>query len=116
VVNDQFGSPTWAGRLAQQIDAVLAVDAEGVFHATAEGWCSWFDLASRFLSAMGVEHRLAPITTPEYPTPARRPANSILENARLKQAGINRFVDWREDVDGFARRYADQLLREAAPR
>lgn len=114
VVNDQFGSPTWAGRLALQIEAVAAADCEGVYHATAEGWCSWFDLAGHFLRAMDVPHRLTPITTPEYPTPARRPANSILENRRLKLAGINRFTDWREDVDGFCRNRA-ALLQEAAP-
>ena len=81
VVNDQFGSPTWSRTLARQIEAVIEKRADGVFHATSEGYCSWFDLAHRFLLLMGVSFRMAPCTTAEYPTPAKRPGRL---RARLK--------------------------------
>ena len=113
VVNDQFGSPTWSHTLARQIAAVIDAKATGVFHSTSEGYCSWFDLASRFLRLIDVPHRIAPCTTAEYPTPARRPANSILENVRAKELGINQFTDWKEELAHFVNENRDALLREA---
>jgi dTDP-4-dehydrorhamnose reductase len=112
VVNDQFGSPTWSYTLARQIAAVIDAKATGIFHATSEGYCSWFDLASRFLQRMEVSHRIAPCTTAEYPTPARRPKNSILENAALKQQGLNVFGDWGTELERFVGEHRDALLRE----
>jgi len=113
VVNDQHGSPTWSWRLARQIDKVIDRGARGVYHATAEGHCTWFELARHFLERMGVPHKLSPCGTEDYPTPARRPANSILENAALKRAGLNVMAPWVDDVDEFARRHRERLLEEA---
>jgi dTDP-4-dehydrorhamnose reductase len=112
VVNDQHGSATWSRRLALQIEQVIQKRATGLFHATAEGHGTWYDVACRFLRAVNVPHQVIPITTAEYPTPARRPANSILENARLKAAGINVMAPWNEDVEEFARTYRERLLGE----
>jgi len=112
VVNDQFGSPTWSHTLARQIAAVIETRANGLFHATSEGYCCWYDLARNFLKQMDVPFRMAPCSTAEYPTPARRPANSILENANLKAAGINMFIDWREDLAHFVQSRRDVLLSE----
>ncbi|MDA0991391.1 MAG: dTDP-4-dehydrorhamnose reductase, partial [Verrucomicrobia bacterium] len=58
VVNDQHGCPTWSFRLAQQIEALLATDAAGTFHATGEGHCTWYELARTFLQAMDVPFAL----------------------------------------------------------
>lgn len=110
VVNDQFGSPTWSLTLAKQIKAVIEAELTGIFHATSEGYCSWFDLASQFLKRMEVPHRIVPCTTAEYPTPARRPANSILENAALKEAGINRFADWETELDRYVSGQREGLM------
>ena len=100
VVNDQFGSPTWSWRLAVQIRRLVDAGGRGIYHATAEGYGTWYELARYFLDRMGVAHRIAPCTTADYPTPAVRPQNAILENRRLKEAGINVMVDWRQDLDG----------------
>ena len=113
VVNDQFGSPTWSHTLARQIEAVIAAQATGVFHATSEGYCSWCELADSFLSMMDVPYRMAPCTSEEYPTPAKRPANSILENEHAKTLGINKFKDWKEELALFVRKHRDGLLAEA---
>jgi len=112
VINDQFGSPTWSYTLARQIASVIDAKATGIFHATSEGYCSWFDLASRFLQLMDVPHRIAPCTTAEYPTPARRPKNSILENAALKKNGLNVFDDWQAELENFVRTYRDVVMTE----
>jgi len=113
VVNDQFGSPTWAYRLALQIAGLIEADGRGTFHATSEGYCTWYELAVRFLSKMGVPCKIVPCTTEEYPTPTRRPRNSILENRRLKETGINIMADWKHDVDKFVALFKDRLLNEA---
>jgi dTDP-4-dehydrorhamnose reductase len=114
VVNDQFGSLTWSRTLARQIARLLDADGRGLYHATAQGVCTWFEAASAFLALMGFDLPLAPITTADYPTPAVRPRNSILENRRLTAAGLNVMRPWREDLQKFVRRYRDELLAETS--
>ncbi len=112
VVNDQFGSPTWSFRLALQIEKLMDAGELGIFHATAEGYGTWYDLARYFLEQMEIEHRISPCASVDYPTPATRPKNAILENSRLKTAGIHIMKDWRQDVSQFVSEYSDQLLDE----
>ena len=112
VVNDQFGSPTWSYTLARQIAAVVDAKATGIFHATSEGYCSWYDLAGRFLQLMNVPHCMVPCTTAEYPTPARRPKNSILENGLLKRQGLNVFDNWDAELNGFVQKYRAAWISE----
>lgn len=113
VVDDQFGSPTWSYTLARQIAAVIETRATGIYHAASEGYCTWYNLAARFLDLMGVPYQMSPCTTEEYPTPAKRPRNSILENAALKQLGINLFDNWERELERFVDRHHDKLLAEA---
>lgn len=112
VVNDQFGSPTWSYRLAQQLAVILAARGRGIYHATAEGFASWFEVARYFLRAMGLHTEIIPCTSLEYPTPARRPHNSILENHRLKAQGLNLMRPWQDDLDEFVSQYREDLLQE----
>ena len=112
IVNDQFGSPTWSYRLALQIEKLIESGGNGTFHATSEGYCTWYELAIYFLGKMGVPHSFVPCTTAEYPTPAARPMNSILENKRLKEAGINLMQGWKSDLDEFVFRFRDRLINE----
>jgi dTDP-4-dehydrorhamnose reductase len=113
VVNDQYGSLTWTLSLAQQIERVLDCGLTGIVHATAEGHSTWYAGAKYFLEKMQVPFSLLPCTTAEYPTPARRPANSILENRRLKEHGLNVMRHWQEDIDTFVQMYKEDLLDEA---
>lgn len=113
VVDDQYGSLTWSYTLAQQIQRLLPAEMTGIVHATSEGYSTWYGAARYFLEAMKVPHNLQPCTTADYPTPAHRPANSILTNTRLNEAGLSTFVDWQEDVDTFVDMYRESLLAEA---
>ncbi len=113
VVNDQHGSPTWSHSLAQQIAKLIEKNCRGLYHATSEGHCTWYELAHHFLTKMMVDHSIAPCVTSEYPTTAVRPLNSILENQRLKQEGINVMGFWKNDVDTFVTTNRDVLLAEA---
>lgn len=113
VVDDQYGSLTWSDTLTVQISRLLDRDLTGIAHATAEGSSTWYAGARAFLDAMAVPYRMRPCTTAEYPTPAKRPANSILENGVLKAAGLSVFVDWRQDIDRFVGKYRQHLLAGA---
>jgi len=114
VVSDQFGSPTWSYRLALQIEKLVEKGARGIYHATAEGVCTWYDLADYFLNKMNVPHCLVPCTSEEFPTAAVRPKNSILENRRLKEAGINIMAPWQDDVAQYIEQFGKQLLQSLA--
>ncbi len=114
VVADQFGSPTWSGRLARQIARLLEDFRPGLHHAAAQGGCSRCELARFFLGHMDVPHRIVPVTTAEYPVPAPRPANAVLENRNLRAAGLEVMVPWEADVAAFAGRVRETWLRAAA--
>ena len=112
VVNDQYGSPTWSYTLARQIRAVVENRATGIFHASSEGYCTWYDLACAFLDELGVEHYFAPCSSDEFPTPTKRPANSILENAHAKELGINVFKEWKIELAEYVKNYGDAVMGE----
>lgn len=113
VVNDQYGSLTWSFTLAQQIQKLLSSDMQGIIHTTADGYSTWYEAACYFLEKMDVKHNFTPCTTAEYPTPAHRPANSILINSRLDAKGISVFNSWQDDLDIFVEKHKEQLLKEA---
>jgi dTDP-4-dehydrorhamnose reductase len=95
VVEDQVGSPTWTGHLAPALIDIAERRGRGVLHATGDGQCSWFELAREALQAAGVETRVEPCTTAEFPRPAPRPAYSVLRSER----GV-RLPGWREGLAG----------------
>ena len=113
IVNDQFGCPTWTYRLALQIQELLYSDAKGTYHATSEGYCSRLDFAQYVLKKLKIKAKLEPCRLKEYPGGARRPANCILENRRLKKQGVSIMADWKEDVDAFLGLYGDTLSKQA---
>ena len=112
IVNDQYGSPTWSRRLALQIARLLKTRARGIYHATAEGYCTWYELARQMCEIMALPCRIEPCTTADYPTPAARPQNSILENQRLKSEALNEMADWREDLRAFLSAHGEALSAE----
>lgn len=113
VVSDQFGAPTWAATVASQVARLIGGEARGVYHASAEGYTTWYEAAREFFRLMEVPAQIQPCSTAEFPTAARRPANSILENLRLKTEGLNAMRDWKLDLADFVRRHRESLLKEA---
>jgi len=112
VVNDQFGSPTWSYTLALQLEKLIRANVTGTYHATSEGYCTWYELTCYFLEKIGIAHQMTPCTTEEYPLAAERPKNSILENERLKKEGIHCMTDWGKDLDTFIDRFGQRLINE----
>jgi dTDP-4-dehydrorhamnose reductase len=113
IVSDQYGSLTWSYTLAKQIEALLKSDLQGIMHTTSTGHSSWYEAACYFLKQMDIPHSFIPCTTEQYPTPAHRPANSILQNSVLEVAGASVFKSWQEDVDQFVLKFKDSLIEEA---
>jgi dTDP-4-dehydrorhamnose reductase len=113
IVNDQFGSLTWSRTLAHQIEELLNSDLSGIIHTTADGYSSWYEAACYFLEKLAIPHAFVPCTTEDYPTPAHRPANSILRNKVLDDRSLSVFRSWQDDVDRFTLDFGDKLIAEA---
>lgn len=92
VIADQIGTPTWAHGLAEALWQALEVDATGIHHWTDAGVASWYDFAQAIMEegeALGLLEKhisLTPLTTADYPTPASRPAYSVLDKTTTWQA------------------------------
>ncbi len=103
VVNDQFGTPTSTKEVCRQVLKTMQTDLTGIFHATCEGFCTWFDFAGEIVRAARIPAEVRPCTTDEFPRPAPRPKNSMLENERLKRSGIAIMADWKSAFGEFLR-------------
>jgi dTDP-4-dehydrorhamnose reductase len=102
IVSDQVGSPTWAEDLARAVRAVLDVRATGIYHAVNSGSCSWHEFAVTILRSAGLERRVIPISTAELARPAKRPARSVLDCAKLAALGI-RMRPWQDALAEYLR-------------
>ncbi|HWA38225.1 MAG TPA: dTDP-4-dehydrorhamnose reductase [Burkholderiales bacterium] len=98
VVNDQFGAPTSADAIADGTLRILKEKAEGVFHMTCAGRTSWHGFAEEIVRCAGLAAAVTPITTAEYPTAARRPRNSVLDNAKLAKTLGWSMPEWRAEA------------------
>lgn len=104
VVADQVGSPTWATGLARTIWALIDKGASGTFHHADDGAISWHDFAVAIAEeahALGLVKRIPvirPITTADYPTPAKRPAFSLLDCRATRAALGEEPVPWRTNL------------------
>ena len=112
IVNDQYGSPTWSYQLAMQIDRLLTTPAVGIYHASAEGYCTWHELATRLLKECGLPSDITACSTAEFPTPAVRPRNSILDNQRLKSEDCNVMDNWQGGLNKFIKTHGQQLMAD----
>jgi len=78
VVSDQYGSPTYTGDLADLIIEMIKTDKYGVYHATNEGVCSWYEFAKEIFKAADINVNVIPVSSDEFETKAERPKNSRL--------------------------------------
>jgi dTDP-4-dehydrorhamnose reductase len=101
VVDDQEVTPTYTLDLAHQIAQLLPAEQFGLFHMTNEGSCTWFAFARAIFELAGIDANLTPTTSVAYVTPAIRPRYSVLENARLKQLGLNQMRHWRDALAAY---------------
>ena len=96
IVSDQWVSPTYTLELAEHIKKIVSTGDYGLYHASSEGQCTWYEFALKIFEYAGLEAEVEPVTAEEFAAPARRPAYSVLENSRLKAKGLNSFSHWQE--------------------
>ena len=95
-VDDQRGHPTFADDLALGIARLVDTGSSGTYHVTNQGAVSWYEFAREVLEVAGHDpERVEPVPTAAVPRPAPRPANSVLDNAALRSAGLALLDDHR---------------------
>jgi dTDP-4-dehydrorhamnose reductase len=98
VVDSEKVTPTSTYDLAQQMVRLSRSDSFGLYHATAEGSCSWYDFAREIFSMAGMPVTVEIADPKEFPSKVPRPKYSVLENTALKAAGVNSFRSWQEGL------------------
>lgn len=101
VVEDQFGTPTSAVELAKTIGFLLKTKEYGVYHATCEGSCSWYEFAKKIFELTHTSIKVIPVSTEEYPSKVNRPHYSVLENKALKEKFNYYMPYWEEALEVF---------------
>jgi dTDP-4-dehydrorhamnose reductase len=110
VVDDQIGAPTYTMHLAAALEAIITRGEYGIYHATSQGVCSWFDFARAIVRAAGMDDSLvAPVATSASDRLASRPRNSRLAAGHLQQQGLPLLPSWQEGLRCY-------LLREGVIR
>jgi dTDP-4-dehydrorhamnose reductase len=106
VVHDQRGSPSYVFDLARHTRMMVERRCRGTYHVTNLGVCTWHELAVYVVRCLGLEDvTVMAVSTREFPRPAPRPANSVLENARLKREGLPLMRPWQEAVAEYVKTY-----------
>lgn len=95
IVNDQIGSPTYTVDLAKLLCDMALSDKYGIYHATNEGICSWYDFACEIFKQADIKINVKPVSSTAFPTKAIRPHNSRMSKKCLDEAGFNRLPTWQ---------------------
>src|SRR5690606_3272660 len=100
VVDDNIGAPTYAIYLAHAIADIVKADEwhPGIYHYSNEGQLSWYDFAITIRDLIGASCQISPIPTSQYPTPAKRPAYSLLDKSKIKRIFNVRVPFWLESL------------------
>lgn len=105
VIADQIGTPTYAGDLAKAImEIIKSAETQdlnqycGIYHYSNEGVASWYDFAKAIFDIKSLHVNLKPIATTEYPTPAKRPAYSLLDKSKIKRTFNMHIPYWRDSL------------------
>jgi len=101
VVNDQTGSPTSAKEVAKVIELLIETDEYGIYNATCEGECTWYEFAVRIFELSGRDVAVKPCTTMQYVTRAKRPKYSVLENKKLHEKFGYSMLHWEDALKEF---------------
>ena len=107
VVKDQIGTPTYTYDLARLLVDMLEKEEYGKYHATNEGgYISWCDFAKEIFRQAGMDVRVLPVSSAEYPAKAKRPSNSRMEKKKLDEHGFTRLPDWKDAL----KRYLKEIM------
>ena len=99
IVDDQVGTPTDSWSLARQLAVLLETDVRGRVHASCGGEASWFEFAQAIVRHAGGAVPVEAVSSDAYPTRARRPPYSVLENRRLRELSLDVMPTWQEGLE-----------------
>ena len=105
VVDDQIGSPTYTCDLAKLLVEMIQTDRYGRYHATNEGLCSWYEFACEIFKQAGMDVKVSPVDSSNFPTKAKRPLNSRMSKEKLTENGFGRLPSWQDALG----RYLEEL-------
>lgn len=108
VVDDQVATPTATANLAQAIAQLITTTEYGLYHATSEGECSWYEFTRALFELAGLERNVNAAKTQDIPGGIRRPAYSVLGKSKLASLGI-KMPHWRDALSQYLRERADLL-------
>lgn len=101
VVDDQFGSPTYTYDLSILLVDMIETNKYGIYHATNEGTCTWFDFTKEIFRISGIKIPVLPIESSQYPTRALRPKNSVMSKDSIDQNGFMRLPNWKDALERY---------------
>ena len=103
VVDDQVLTPTSTTDVAAAVRRLAGTEAYGLYHLTNSGQCSWYEFARAIFEYAGLSPDLRPVPSAEFPTKAKRPNYSVLDNMRLRQVGFEDLPHWRDALQRYIR-------------
>lgn len=106
VVHDQKGSPTYTVDLARFLEELVQTEKYGVYHASNSGDCTWFEFTQAIFEeakelGFMIKAQVEPCTTEQFPRPAPRPANSVIDHLSIRTNGLTDLRPWREGLVDF---------------
>lgn len=111
VVHDQKGSPTYTPDLAEFLLELIQTEQYGIYHASNSGICTWYEFALEIFAEAAeilncpLKAKVIPCTTEEFPLPAPRPANSVMEHLSIRNSGFKDLRSWQEGLQDFLQQY-----------
>ena len=110
IVNDQIGSPTYTKDLSRLLVDMLETSKYGLYHATNEGYCSWYEFANTIFKLANINIDIKAINSNEYASRAKRPMNSKLSKDKLIEYGFKPLPHWEDALKDYLIRRRDLLI------
>ncbi|MEK3704881.1 dTDP-4-dehydrorhamnose reductase [Paenibacillus sp. FSL R7-0198] len=107
VVHDQKGSPTYTVDLAGFLMELIATEMYGIYHASNSGTCTWYEFTQAIFEeaqttgGVSIQAKLEPCTTEQFPRPAPRPVNSVMDHMSIRTNGLTDLRPWRDGLKDF---------------
>lgn len=101
VVDDQIGSPTYTYDLSKLVVDMIQTDKYGIYHATNEGLCSWYEFACEIFKQADMSVEVTPVDSNAFPAKAKRPNNSRMSKAMLDKNGFEHLPTWQDALSRY---------------
>ncbi len=101
IVSDQIGSPTYTVDLSKILCDMVLTDKYGIYHATNENYCSWYEFAQEIFKISDIKIKLNPVETKDFPSKAKRALNSRLSKKKLPESNFSKLPTWQNALARF---------------